>query len=87
MQRRIGEQWLTNNALQRRATLDLFHHCCVVTDAGMKSEVATVCLTKTDAFNFIAVDAGHQLRERNHRVVRNAERAHEYVCGTAGQHG
>ena len=65
----------------------MFHHRGVVTDASVKGEVATVCLPKTDAFNFVAINAGHQLGERNHRVVSNAECANKNVCRTAGQHG
>ena len=87
IQSRVSEQRLANNTLQRRATLNLFHHRGVVTNAGVKGEVATVCLAQADAFNFVAINSGHQLRERNHWVVRNAERAHEYVCGSTGQHG
>ena len=65
----------------------MFHHRGVVSDAGVEGEVATVRLAKTDAFNFVAINAGHQLRERNHRVVSNAECANKNVCRTAGQHG
>ena len=87
VQRGIGEQWLAYKTLQRRTPFNLFHHCGVVTDASVEGEVATICLAKTHAFNFVAVDARHQLRERNHRVVCNAERANKNVCRTARQHG
>jgi hypothetical protein len=70
----------------RGAPLDLLHHGCVVPDAGVEAEVATVHLAEADRFDVASSDAGGQQLHGGDRVVGHAQRSGEHVGAAAGKH-